>query len=298
MDERHQPWFDGATGSILLFKVNRRSRPQTLFGLGQPDDVLDHFTEALKFGEKVVTGRKTKRTWLLGNRNIDLDERTVSGQIGWERHDVAPADAYDVDRKQWVDVVEQKGRSARSVFVFNAGTRLLGIVKHPSFTDTVLPKVFTDLLNCGEAEREEVTTAWDVEPILDEKGFREWLARTGAVRQVKFVAKLPNPDGLESFKGLWQRLGRMQASSIEEVIQARDPEVGLKDVDSDPESAEYIAMASHAYGHITATGATSGRVTKYDQRQKVRRVYEVLPATWDGLVRLVKELLKSDKVES
>ena len=297
MEDRLQPWFDGVTGPVLLFKVNRRPRPQTLFGPGQPEDVFEHFAEALMFGEKVVTGRKNKRTWLLGNRDIDLSERMIAGQIGWERHDSAAADAYDLDHQQWVDVVETKGRSARSVFVFDADARLLGVVKHPSFTDTVLPKVFTDLLNRGETQRDEETTDWDVEPILDEAGFRDWLAKTDAVRLVKFVAKLPNPDGLAAFEGVWQRLERLQASSIEEIVQARDPETGLKHVDSDPESAEFIAMASHAYGHITATGTSSGRVTKYDQRQKVKRVYEEFPDSWGSLVAMVKGLLRKAGVE-
>jgi len=228
MDEqRLQPWFEGASGPVLLFKVNRRPMPQNLFGDEQPHDVLNHFAESLLFGEQVVTGRKVKRTWLLGNRDIDVRDRMLAGQIGWERHDSAAADAYDSEQQQWIDVVEQKGRSARSVFVFDAESRLLAVVKHPSFSDTVLPKVFSDLLNRGEAQRDPPTTDWDVEPILDEAGFRDWLATTHAVERVRFVAKLPNPGGLDSFEALWKRLERLHAGSIEETIQAQDPESGL-----------------------------------------------------------------------
>jgi hypothetical protein len=291
-DQKLQPWFEGVSGAVLLFKVNRRPRPQTLFDDGQPEDVLDHLTEALLFGEQVVTGRKVRRTWLLGNREIDLHGRTLAGQVGWERHDPAATDVYDSEQQQWVDVVEQKGRSARSVFVFDVERRFLAVVKHPSFSDTVLPKVFSDLLNRGEALRTVPTTDWDVEPILDEAGFRDWLAATHAVERVRFVAKLPNPAGLDPFEGVWRRLERLSAGSIEETIQARDPETGLTNVTSDPVSAEYLAMAGHAFGYITATGTSDGRLRKYDQRQKVKRIYLEFPSTWRDLMVAVKHMLQ------
>lgn len=291
--QEQQPWFVGTTGSILLFKVNRRPRPDNLFGEKQPDDVLDHIVEALLFGEPVTTGRKISRTWRLGNRSIDLPNRELSGQIGWERHDAETVDAYDSAEQRWVDVIQPTGHSARSVFVFDASTRYLAIARHPSFSDTVLPKVFCELLNKGETAREATTTDWDVEPVLDEAEFRDWLRDTKAVERVRFVAKLPNPGGLDEFEDVWKRLERLQASRIEETIQAQNPEVGLGDITTDPESMQFIAMAGNAFGYITASGATDGRPMKYDQREKVKRVHRSFPNTWDELVSLVKSIARN-----
>ncbi len=293
-----QPWFAGASGPVLLFKVNRRPRPQNLFGDTQPDDVLDHLAEVLLFGEPIVTGRKINRTWRLGNRSIDLAGRSITGQVGWERVDQETVDAFDSKRQQWVDVVQPTGHSARSVFAFDAATRHLAVVKHPTFSDTVLPKLFCELLNRGEAARPTPTTDWDVEPILDEAEFRDWLSATSAVERVRFVAKLPNPGGLDDFEDIWKRLEELNASSIEETIQARDPDAGLGDITADPISAQFIAMASHAFGYITATGAENGRPTKYDQREQVKRVYRNFPEEWQALAEMAKRIARGPGGES
>lgn len=288
-DELH-PWFDGSSGPVLLYKVNRRPRPQNLFGDTQPDDVFDHIAESLLFGEPVVTGRKIQRTWRLGNRSIDLQTRQLSGQIGWERLDQETVDAYDAKAQRWVDVLQPTGHSARSVFAFDARTRCLAVARHPSFSETMLPHVFCELLNRGEAAREVATTDWDVESKLDTAGFREWLAHTPAVARVRFVAKLPNPSGLDDFDDVWKRLDALKASKIEETIQARDPDVGLGDVTADPLSRQFIAMAGEAFGYITAAGSVDGRPTKYDQREKVQRMYRDFPPTWAEITDMVKRV--------
>lgn len=288
-----QPWFAGGSGPILLFKVNRRPRPQNLFGDTQPNDVLDHLVEALLFGEPIITGRKVHRTWRLGNRSIDLKSRSLTGQIGWERVDQETVDAYDPKRQRWIDIVQPTGHSARSVFAFDATTRHLAIVKHPSFSDTVLPALFRELLNRGEAARPAPTTDWDVEPVLDEAEFRDWLGATTAVERVRFVAKLPNPGGLDEFEEVWRRLNDLKASRIEETIQAQDPDSGLGDIAADPVSAQFIAMASHAFGYITAIGAVDGRPTKYDQREQVKRFYHNFPEGWPALADMAKRIARS-----
>lgn len=273
---------------MLLFRVNRRPVPQNIFR--QPDDVLQHLGEVLKFGEPVVTGRKTQRTWLLGNRAVDETARQLTGQIGWERIDSEAVDTYDSSGQKWTDRVGARGHAARSVFVFDAATRHLAVVRHPSFSDVVVPHVFRELLKRGEESRVERTTNWDVEPVLDEEEFRGWLKATSVVDRVHFVAKLPNPDGLDAFAGVWSRLEQLKASKIEETIKARDPEEGLGDIMSDAESREMIAMASNAFGYVTASGTTDGHPRQFDQRKKVKRIPIAFPATWEELVEAVRRI--------
>lgn len=290
-----QPWFAGKNGPVLMFKVNRRPKPQDLFREDLPVNLLQHVDEVLLFGEPVVTGRKYKRTWYLGNHQIDNNRRMLSGQIGWEKHDSTQVDAYDPDQKEWVDAIEPKGVSARSAFVYCESNHLLGIVWHSSFTDTVLANVFTILLNKGEEERKKTVADWEVEPKLDKKGFHEWLQTTQAVERVKFVAKLPNPGGFDEFDDIWKRLETLKAARIEEVIEALDPESGLEDIDSEPESAQYIAMASRAYGYITASGSSEGQTKRYDQRKKVKRVYIDYPNTWKEMVTVLGDMLEENR---
>lgn len=115
------------------------------------------------------------------------------------------------------------------------------------------------------------------------------------MERVKFVAKLPNPGGFDEFDDIWKRLETLKAARIEEVIEALDPESGLEDIDSEPESAQYIAMASRAYGYITASGSSEGQTKRYDQRKKVKRVYIDYPNTWKEMVTVLGDMLEENR---
>lgn len=133
--------------------------------------------EVLPFGEPVVTGRAYQREWKLGNREIDERQRILTGHIGWQRSDRRTRDKYDDQEKRWSDAIDVDQRAARSLFAFDGATRYLAVVRHPSFNERVLTRIFEALLQRGEERREVSTTDWDVEPILDEQDFREWLRR-------------------------------------------------------------------------------------------------------------------------
>ncbi len=74
-----EPWYGGKPGTIMFYRINRRPLPEPTLFDDQPDDVLDHLTEVLLFGEPVVTGRRYQREWLLGARSIDTKEPPGSG---------------------------------------------------------------------------------------------------------------------------------------------------------------------------------------------------------------------------
>lgn len=288
-----EPWFSGREGTVLLYRINRRPLAQLTLWSEQPESVLDHVVEVLRFGDEVVTGRRHQRTWRLGNRNIDDRRGVLTGQVGWQATGTEAADRYDDQRLEWVDVVGERGRTARAPFAFDADTRVLGVLRHPSFGETVLPKVFTTLLNRGESDRSARSTDWEVEPIGDPSSFREWLRSTDVVERVQLVAKLPNPEGLEDFGQVWQRMEAHKAKVIREIMEAANPTVGLVDLERDDVVAAYLAMGERAFGYVTATGVRDGRSTRFDQRAKVaRRQTRQLPSSWSEVLAVLVDFVK------
>jgi hypothetical protein len=93
-DQREEPWFSGRAAAVLLYRVNRRPLRQPTLGSEQPESILDHIFEVLLFGEEVVTGRRNKRRWILGNRRIDKRRQLVTGQVGWEAIGTEMTDKY------------------------------------------------------------------------------------------------------------------------------------------------------------------------------------------------------------
>lgn len=284
-----EPWFSGRPGTVLLYRVNRRPYPQqSLFADAQPDDVFDHFVEVLLFGEEVETGRRNKRYWRLGNRRIDETQRILTGQVGWESTSTEAGDQYDPVRREWVDVVGERGRTARGPFAFDAESRTLAVLKHPTFTERVLPEVFKVLLKRGEEARTYPTTDWDVEPILDTEDFREWLRSVDVVDRVQFVAKLPNPDALEEFGPVWDRMEQHKAKLLREIMEAADSELGLVNLEEDRVVNGFLAMNENGFGYVTADGSRDGHRTRFDQRAKVaRRQTDPLPSSWTEVVGMV-----------
>lgn len=287
------PWFDGRPGVVLLYRINRRPLAEPQLFAAQPDSFSDHLVEVLLFGgEPVVTGRSTQREWLLGNREVRVADDLLIGHVGWRRHRAEPSAHFDDEHAQWIDEVAESEVSARSAFVIDGRSQVLAVIQHPTFTEEVLAHVFGKILERGEAAREHASTEWDVEPLLDEQQFREWVTRADAVQELVFVAKLPNPDALEEFQVLFDRMERMRAAQIREQITARDKQTGLAEIFTDQTSAQFIAMASRAYGYIRAVGTRRGRVTKYDQRRQVKRQrVNAMPPTWPQLLQMLVDFV-------
>jgi hypothetical protein len=263
-----------------MYRINRRPLAQPpLFP--PPSDVLDHIEQVLLFGEPVETGRRFKRIWRLGNRRIDLQARTLSGQIGYTGSSQQEADRYDDVAREWVTELDTGANTARAPFVFHADTRYLAVLRAPTFSESAIPNVFNQLLARGEAARWNATD-WDVEPLLDETDFLDWLGSVDSVQKVDFQAKLPNPSGRAEFDPVWERLDARRAKAIRETIEARDPSVGLVGINEDVTARAYIAMASSGYGWLRGQGRVEGRNQTYDQRAKVRkRSLPSVPQTWD-----------------
>jgi len=256
----------------------------TLGGDRQPDSFMDHLIEVLHFGEHVVTGRRDMpRDWILGNRRILSDESGLAGQIGWQRDDHRQASRYIAETQEWRDEDEPAERSAHSPFVIDGSSRILGVLKHPTFTEATVSRVFERLLRDGENERNWPSTEWSVEAILDERNFLEWLRSVESVTSIKLVAQLPNPDGLEAFGPVWAEMQSREAGLLSTRMVAANEEVGLVGLEEDDRVRGNLVMGTQGFGHVEATGQRRGHKTFYDQREKVARewITDIGP-TWQA----------------
>jgi hypothetical protein len=290
-----EPWFaNRESEALLLYRVNRRPLLQASLFAEQPPDFFAHLLSVLLFGEVVDTGRQYQRFWRLGNRVVDERDNMLMGQIGYERAQHRPTDRYDEQTQAWTDDVSLTEATARAPFVIDGETRILAILRHPTFREETLPSVFTELLNQGEQRAFEYpTTEWDVEPILDETDFLTWLRSAEAVQRVTFVAKLPNPAGLPEFRPVWQRMEQRRAKAMRELMEARDPDLGLNEIEEDEIARAYVAMASEGYGYVTGRRKYRGRPEQYDQRRRVRKRHIAPVATWtDIFLQVVGVLLE------
>jgi hypothetical protein len=282
--EPRAPWFAGRRGTVLLYRVNRRplARP-TLGGGEQPESFMDHVMEVLLFGHKVVTGHgERQHEWVLGNRFTVPGETALIGQVGWERDVEEQTSRYDQETQEWRDELEVTGQSAHAPFALDGTTRVLGVLKHPSFNEKTIANVFQMLLREGENSREWPSTEWSVEPILDERDFFAWLDSVQSVTSLTMVAKLPNPDGLEEFGPVWQEMQARKARLNSKKLVAADDNEGLQGLQEDASLRGNLAMGRQGFGYVLATGRQSnGHEKPFDQREKVaREVIEHLPQTW------------------
>lgn len=289
-----EPWFTGKSGTVLLYRVNRRPRAMQTLGAEQPALVMDHILEVLSFGQSVTAGRRSNaRDWILGNQTLSEDRTVLSGQIGWHRVNERATDEFDPATKRWRDSVEPSAASARAPFVFHSPSRYLGVLKHPSFSETTIAQVFETLLKQGEERREWPSTEWAVEPILDETDFLNWLRSVQSVQRVSLVAKMPNPDGLDEFGSVWQEMERHKARLLKQTMEAANREEGLIDIEQDERVKAHIAMSSHGFGYVTAKGQRDGHESVYDQRQKVARENtEELSPSWIEAAQSVLDVLR------
>jgi hypothetical protein len=260
----------------------------TLGGGEQPASVMDHIIEVLHFGQHVVTGSSPgrQRDWILGNRYIFRDETAFTGQIGWQRDDRQQASRYESETQEWLDEEEPAERGAHAPFVFDGNSRILGVLKHSTFSETTVASVFQILLREGEQQREWPSTEWSVEPILDERDFLSWLHSVQSVTSINLVAELPNPDGLEEFGPIWQEMQDRGARLISTKMVAANDAVGLQGLEEDSRVMGNLAMGRQGFGHVEARGRRGGQETIYDQREKVaREVIDDLGQTWEQAER-------------
>ena len=99
-----------------------------------------------------------------------------------------------------------KDDSGVAPIAFDAKTRVLGVLKHPSFTtEAVLAKVLTQILNRGEELTDFPTTQWSVEPLGDVSEFYSWLKRVDQLLVLRLVFKRPNPGpGRKHLRGFFE----------------------------------------------------------------------------------------------
>lgn len=268
-----RPWFAERQVQVVNYRVNRRPLPQgNLFG-GQPENFLDHLVEALLFGHEVSVGRRGDRRWQLGNCRIDSAGRFLAGVIGWESEQLREEDHFDDARAEWVPSVGRASQVSLSPFVIEATSRRLFVMKHPSFAETTLATVFRTILNEGEAAREAgPTTEWDVQPMLDEIEFEEWLHQIAVLDKVTFVARLPNPDAEEAFLELEEHLRQMRAGEMRHELKAADDEAGLStNFGGDKLANGLLEMSKRGYAAVSAMARDSAaRVRKFVQRNSAK----------------------------
>ncbi len=287
------PWFaNRELGTLLFYRVNRRALSQVSLFAEQPADFFDHLVSVLPFGVPVDTGRRNRRRWRLGNEEVDETRRLLIGQIGYERPDERPTDRYDEESKAWVDAIDLTESTARAPFVIDGITRNLVVLRHPTFSENTLADVFTTLLNREEQGREFPTTEWDVEPILNEIEFLTWLRTAEAVHEVRFNAKLPNPEGKSEFEPVWSRMQARKAKALREILEASDPDRGLVGIEDDPIARAYIAMAAEGFAYVTGKRKYEGRDDPYDQRRQVlKRRIGPLASTWASVILQIIEVV-------
>lgn len=275
---------------MLLYRVNRRPLP-TLGSGEQPESVMDHILQVLHFGQPTYTGQGDhQREWILGNRNILRDLTAFTGQIGWQGNDEQQTSRYVPETMEWRDELGTAERGARAPFAFDGRTRVLGILKHTSFSEKTLARVFQTLLREGEEQREWPSTEWSVEPVLDERDFLEWLHSVESVTDLTMVAEMPNPDGLEEFGPIWVELEARRARYYKTTMAAASLDVGLQGLEQDERVRGNLVMGRQGFGYVQAWGLRNGRYIYFDQREKVtRESTDELGPSWETTAEVVLE---------
>lgn len=268
-------WFSKPDSEVLFYRVNRRPIGGDPSLFSPPEDLLGELQRVLEPAEPAYSGRKHKRTWRLGNLVFDSASGTFTGQLGWARSGAVLGQIWDDEKHAWEDRILPKEDSAVAPVAFTTNGRILGVLKHASFTtETVLDDVLSAILNRGEATAGFPTTAWSVEPLGDEGDFYSWLSSVDQLLLLRMVFERPNPDGEPEFDELFRRLDHFYADRIKEEIVARDKNVGLNKeaVHGDRTTRGFLVAAlDFAFGRVWAKGRRGGRDVHYDQREQVQR---------------------------
>ena len=291
-------WFTGRETVLLYYRVNRRPRSQQPLEAIEWESALVHLDTVLDPDVSVTSGRRYQRQWHLGQLFLDADRNVLTGQIGFEFEPTRTEGSYDEKNRAFQQSRVMVRDTAYAPFVFDGESRVLSILRHAAFKETTLARVFGEFLNIGEDRLRAPAYEWAVEPLLDRQSFYGWVERTAVVASVRFVAELPNPDAIEGFEWVDERMNEIEARRIEERLEARDLQVGLQRLDSDSAALAYTEYAERGFGYVAASGETEeGKVTRYDQRQQVaREVVELHEDSWpaiiERLIGLVRERWK------
>lgn len=258
-----------------------------------PSDSFDHFVRMLAPGYEVVTvGRGHERSWRVGAVEVDQDGSFVTGKLGWHQRDPEVVLSWSEELKDWPATLSEPSETLMP-FAFDGSTRLLGVVHDKKSSPMTLATVFELILNKNERELVQPTTEWSVEPVLDAEEFIEWLHSLDVVQSVGFVAKLPNPEPMSAFEDLAGRMERAHGTEYSARMKS-GREDGLRQIDTDPEFSQAIAMGEQGFAQLKGQGRREGRDTTYSQANQV--AYEKiprLPADWEETWKLLKELLRT-----
>lgn len=277
------PWFADKDVTILCYRINRRplSAQGSVFDQETPE-FITHLEQCLLFGREVTSGSRFQRTWKLGNPRVAEDQTWLSGFVGWQKPGEAEQVAYDEPSHEWIISTAARQEGAFAPFVVVGSSQELFVLKHKSFAETTLPDVFEELLNEGEAKRENRTTRWAVEPLLDKQVWDSWLAGTTVLDTLTFTVKLPNPDAADSFAQIAAHLEAADAAELTHALRPSDKDAGLnKNFEDDPWSKGLMEMARRSYARIKAIGHKGGIKRTFDQREKVRRKTMTGPSSYD-----------------
>jgi hypothetical protein len=258
-----------------------------------PDDVLDHFNRMLPNGWKVETmGGGGNRIWISGGVEIDQKGGAVTGKLGWHPAEEEAVTDYDVQAEDWVVSVEAPHGRVVLPFAFDGDTRILAVLRKGRSRATTIGRVFETILRENEFESQKPTTEWSVEPILDPRDFAEWLESMDVVREVEFVAKLPNPTPTAAYEEVFKRMENRRATRLTENFHSNRAG-GLKNIQEDDDFTQAEAMATEGFATLRGVGERDGRKTRYNQNERIRRAtIPHLPDSWDEMRQVLTGFLK------
>ena len=295
------PWFAGKNVDVYLYRVNRRPlevNAPVMFPKFSPN-VMEHAYRVLDLSTSVTDGgNKRRREWKIGNLETDPSFEALTGRLGTTKEGSVVDHVFDEETKQWNDVARLQEDTTLTPFALLSDMRVLAIAAHPKISEVAAPRIFEKLLNNGEGKLPVPTTKWAVEPILDDRGFEDWIRQVDRVTKVKFVFKRPNPDGAEDIQEMMDRLLLLKAESISEEVKAADGEVGLDkdELSRDPLMRKLRAAAVRSFAQVTARGYDRGALVRYKQKKSVARTsIGSASASWDEMGPLMVAAAKKGK---
>jgi hypothetical protein len=286
-------WFADRPGVFLVFRVNRRPLPQdNLFAPGALQPVFEHFKRVLTPGWEIVTvGKGHRRTWKVGGVVVEDDHQLLTGKLGWLPSGETVVPDWSQESMDWTSSTATPQGGRVMPFGFDGESRILTVLFDRSSAAGTIATVFERVLRENEAELLDRTVEWSVEPVLDSEKFVVWLKSLDVVSSVSFTARLPNPEPMDAFDDLYQRLRRSRATEITESLRS-DNEAGLVEVEQDPDFRQAIAMGEQGFATLRGVGQRDTVESKYSQTDRVarERVDEV-PPSWPEVFSLIRRLL-------